>query len=204
MINPITLIIIKVNDMILDKITTLLKMNGKQLILTHSINVAKTNIELAERFGLDKTKCEISAYCHDISGIIKPADMLEYAKLTNMYIDPAEEKYPFLLHQRISAIISENVFDIKDDEILSAIKHHSTLKANPSMYDTALFVADKLSWDQDGTPPFFDCVSDALDKSLYHAAYQYIKYVNDHNMILYPHKWFLEAKDWLERIIIND
>lgn len=190
--------------MIIDKIRTLFTMSGKLDMLQHSINVSKANVELAERFNLDADKCETAALCHDISGIFKPADMLEYAKLNAIYIDTAEEKYPFILHQRLSAIIAEKIFNITDDEILSPIRHHTTLKAEPSEYDMALFVADKLAWDQDGTPPFYNVLYDALNESLYHASYQYMKYIVDNGIILYPHKWFTEAKGWLERNIVND
>ena len=179
------------------KIITLFELNNKYKTLEHSENVARVNIELAEKFNLDKAKCETAAYCHDISGVINPQNMLAYAESHDMYIDTAEEKYPFLLHQRLSAVIAETIFDITDEEILSPIRHHTTLKANPTEYEMALFVADKLAWDQDGTPPFYDEVNNALEISLYHASYAYIKYVTDNNMILYPHTWFTEAKEWL-------
>jgi len=179
-------------------ITSLLLIHGKHKIIEHSAKVAEMNVKIAGKFGLDKEKCEIAGYCHDIGGIISPENMLAHVKSLNHYVDPAEEKYPFLLHQRISATITCTVFNIRDPEILSPIDCHTTLKANPSAYDMALFVADKLAWDQDGTPPFFDEVSRALEISLYHASYAYIKYITDHNMILYPHKWFIEAEEWLE------
>jgi putative HD superfamily hydrolase of NAD metabolism len=179
-------------------IISLLRIHGKHKIIEHSIKVAEMNVKIAEKFGLDKKKCEIAAYCHDVGGIISPENMLTHVKSLNQYVDPAEEKYPFLLHQRISATIMGSVFNIRDPEILSPINYHTTLKSNPSQYEMALFVADKLAWDQDGTPPFYDEVNNALEISLYHASYAYIKYVTDNNMILYPHKWFTEAKEWLE------
>jgi len=182
----------------IEKITSLLRIYGKYKILEHSQKVAEMNVKIAEKFGLDPTKCELAGYCHDIGGILSPAEMMNYAISAAMQIDPAEEKYPFLLHQRISAVIAEEVFAITDEEILSPIRHHTTLKANPTEYEMALFVADKLAWDQDGTPPFYDEVNSALDISLYHASYAYIKYMTDNNMLLYPHKWFTEAKEWLE------
>lgn len=59
-----------------------------------------------------------------------PQEMYETAKSRNMKIDPAEEKYHFLLHQRISKIIAEERFGIDDAEILSAVECHTTLKKN--------------------------------------------------------------------------
>ena len=125
--------------------------------------------------------------------------MLRYAKDYNMFLDLSEEKYPFLLYQRFSATVAMEVFKVNDERILSAITHHTTLKANPSQYDMALFVADKLSWDHDGVPPYFQIVQSELDKSLYHASLAYIDFVLNHNMVLCPHKWLVEAYQWFCR-----
>ena len=47
-------------------------------------------------------------------------------------------------------------FGIEDNEILSAIECHTTLKKNYSDIDLVLFVADKIKWDQEGKPPYLD------------------------------------------------
>jgi predicted HD superfamily hydrolase involved in NAD metabolism len=183
-------------------IENILVFNNKQHILNHIRNVVKKSSELAEKFCLDKTMCEISGYCHDIAIIINPKDMLGYIKNNGMYSDKTEEKYPFLLHQRFSGIIAEELFGIKDERILSAITHHTTLKKNPSEYDMVLFIADKLCWDQEGMPPFYDIIINELNKSLQHASLAYIKYIFENNMILYPHLWLSEAYEWLKNTVV--
>ena len=179
-------------------ITNLLTVNGKPKTAAHSIAVAHTNKLLADRFCLDEEAAVTSALLHDIAAIVKPGDMLAYAVGEHWEIDPSEQKHPFLLHQRVSAVIAKELFKVSDGTVLSAVACHSTLKPAPSDYDMALFLADKLSWDQDGTPPFYDAVSHALDRSLRHASLVYIEYVFKNNMILFPHRWVLDAKRWLE------
>ncbi|MDQ7094570.1 bis(5'-nucleosyl)-tetraphosphatase (symmetrical) YqeK [Desulfosporosinus sp. PR] len=179
-------------------IENLFTSNHKQAIYRHVQRVATTNSEIAEKFHLNKEVCIQAAYCHDIAGIINENHMLQYARDYNMPLDVAEEKYPFLLHQRFSALLAMDMFKINDERILSAIAYHSTLKSNPSQYDMALFVADKLSWDQDGAPPYLQIIQSEIDKSLYHASLAYIEFVLNHNMILYPHHWLVEAYEWLK------
>lgn len=186
---------------IIEDIEKIFRVSNKEKVLEHSINVAKTSIIIAEKYNLDKDVCEIAGYLHDISAIISPEDMLQYAKDNNWYIDNAEEKYPFLLHQRCSVELAKEVFNIEDNNILDAIGCHTTLKLNPTPYEMTLFIADKLSWDQDGKPPFYDLVKEELDKSLYHASLAYMNYIVDNKLILYPHKWFIEVKQWLEEFI---
>lgn len=171
--------------------------NNKRDIYRHVERVADINKEIANKYNLNEEVCIVSAYCHDIACIINENEMLQYAKDYNMSLDISEEKYALLLHQRFSALITKDMFKVNDERILSAITHHSTLKANPSLYDMALFVADKLSWDYDDFPPYFKTIQIELDKSLYHASLAYIEFVLNHNMILYPHQWLVEAHQWL-------
>ena len=179
-------------------VITLLKANNKPETAVHSINVSKTCIELAKKFNLDEKIARDLGLLHDISAFIRPVDMLGYAERGDWYIDESERKYNFILHQRISEIIAREYFGVTDERVLSAIACHSTLKANASAYDMMLFLADKISWDQLGEPPFLGVLENALETSLKYASLEYINYVIDNNMILLPHKWLLEAKTWLK------
>lgn len=170
-----------------------LKINHKPGTIDHVIKVAETSMKLAERFNADGEKCYKAGLIHDISVVINPKDMRTIADFRNMEIDPAEEKYPFLLHQRISRIIARDYFNITDEDILSAVECHTTLKKNPTKYEMILFLADKIAWDQAGTPPFLDVVMEGLDISLEAGCKNYINYVYDNNMLLYPHRWMEEA-----------
>ena len=177
---------------------TLLTVNGKPKTAAHSLAVANTSRVLAARFGLDAERAAAAALLHDSSNIIKPRDMLAFAVSERWAIDPAEREHPFLLHQRLSAVLAQALFTVNDEAVVSAVACHSTLKPGPSDYDMALFLADKLSWDQEGAPPFYDAVSQALDRSLRYASLTYINFVLENSMILSPHRWLLEAKRWLE------
>ncbi len=179
-------------------VNNFLLQNNQKKTLEHVIEVAKTNKEIAVKYNLDEKICIISGFLHDISVVIHPNDMLNYMIENNLFVDESERKYPYILHQRISKIIAKNFFNISDKTILSAIECHSTLKANPSKYDMALFIADKLSWDKEGTPPFYDIVSENLSFSLEKACLSYINYIIDNNMILHPHSWIIESKKYLE------
>ena len=184
-------------------VQSLLCSNNKAKTYEHVKAVAEMNIKIAEQYGLDKEICELCGYLHDISAVFSPDYMLEYATKNGWNIDEAEEKFPMLLHQRISRIIAQEDFDVTDERILSAVEYHTTLKANPSAYDMAVFIADKLAWDREGEAPFYTVVSDALKNSLEAACLAYQDYIVEHKMILHPHKWFEESVEWLRGIIEN-
>jgi len=178
-------------------VRSLLYSKSKEKAFAHARDVAEMNMKIAEQYRLDRDVCELGGYLHDISVVVPPLDMMAYAIENCWHIDESEKMFPFLLHQRISRLIAKEDFGITDERILSAVEHHTTLKANPSVYDMALFIADKLAWDQEGEAPFFSIVSDALGESLEAASLAYMNYIVEHKIILHPHKWFIEGVNFL-------
>ena len=170
----------------------------KEKTLKHAEEVAETAVWLAERHHLDAEKARLAALLHDISAVYSPQRMYGIAKERGMAIDPAEEKYPFLLHQRISEIIASERFGITDPDILSAVACHTTLKKNAGLYDKVVFIADKISWDQEGRPPYYDTLRKLAAESLDDACFFYLRYQFDHNLLLMPHRWITEAYEDLK------
>lgn len=169
--------------------------NDKEDVLNHVENVADIAVELAKAYELDIVKTRLAALLHDISGIMAPQEMYDFAITKGLEIDPAEEKYHALLHQRVSKIIAQEEFDITDSDILNAIECHTTLKKNASMYDKIIFIADKISWDSKGVPSYDYLIKRSTVESLDEACYNYIKYQFDNNLLVMPHQWLIEAYD---------
>ena len=185
-------------------VKALLCANHREDTYDHALAVAEMSVKIARQYQLDASLCELGGFLHDISAVIKPADMLEYAQNHHWQVFEAEVKYPFLLHQRMSKTIAHNDLRVTDQSVLSAIQYHSTLKINPSPYDMALFIADKLAWDQGGAPPFFSIVNEGLKLSLEAASLAYMDYIVEHEMIIFPHQWFSEGRDYLRGKLSGD
>lgn len=174
---------------------------NKTICRKHTINVGNMIFQLIIRFGMELDKLQKASYLHDVSVVI-PRD--KYVSICNDYnveVIDLEKELPILLHQKVSKIIAQEIFNINDIDILSSISCHTTLKANPSKYDMALFVADKLMWDQGGAPPYYEIVYNALNHSLETACLAYIDYVMDNGMILVPHPDLVSAREYLSKII---
>ena len=174
--------------------------NRKEKTLRHVEEVANTAVWLAKVYNLDMEKVKLAALLHDISAIMTPQDMYELAAVRGLEIDAAEERYHFLLHQRISKIIAQEDYHIGDSDILNAIECHTTLKKNASIYDKVIFIADKISWDQKGIPPYFDFLKSIVVESLDEACCFYIKFQFDNNLLLMPHQWIIEAYEDLKKV----
>lgn len=179
------------------EVERLLCENGRPKTWAHVRAVADVCAEIGRAYQLDAEHCRRAGLLHDVSAVVPAADMLAYAEAQGWDIDPAERAHPFLLHQRISEVAARQHFQIADEEVLAAIRCHTTLRARPTPCDMALFLADKLAWDQPGESPYRQGIEDGLSASLERASLNAIDYAMAHGMILQPHRWLLEARSWL-------
>lgn len=104
----------------------------------HTLGVTALAVELAERYGIDVNKARVAGLLHDSGKEI--AKSRRYLKFIKM--DPFEKKIRALWHNRLGAAIASRVFKIKDKEILSAIRKHSTADRNMSALDKIIYIAD--------------------------------------------------------------
>lgn len=179
----------------------LLKYN-KEFTYKHSIRVANEAKKIAEKFHVDKEKAAIAGYLHDISGIFPNEERIAVAEEFGVAIVEAERKFPMIIHQKLSRVIAKEIFKVEDEEILNAICCHTTLRKHATKMDLVLFVADKIEWDQNGTPPYLVEVKKGLEKSLEHAAFAYISYLWDRKDTLKVlHPWLEDAYWQLKEIV---
>ena len=180
----------------------LLCLHHKEKTWEHVQQVAQVAQDLAFTYSIDPQSAYVCGLLHDISAIIKPEDMLVLMKKNQQDIDPAEEKYPFLLHQKISAMIARDYFQINDPMLLSAIACHTTLHKSPTKLDMILFLADKIAWDQAGEAPYLKDLRASLTHSLEQACLTYIDYLFNEGNLLYPHHDLIEARQYLMELAL--
>ncbi|EGO2577105.1 MAG: bis(5'-nucleosyl)-tetraphosphatase (symmetrical) YqeK [Enterococcus faecalis] len=166
----------------------------------HCMEVGEYAYQLGEKYLTSPEKVSIAGYLHDISAIYPNNQRISVAQKYGIELNEAEMVFPMIIHQKISKSIAKMDFGIEDNEILSAIECHTTLKKNYSDIDLVLFVADKIKWDQEGKPPYLDGLLQALNCSLENAAYFYIDYILKHD-IKVVHPWLWDAYNQLNLII---
>jgi len=168
----------------------------------HCSRVAAKAKELAERFDVDALKADTAGYLHDISAVVPNDKRIEFARRQGVYVLPEEAAFPMIIHQKLSAVLAKEVFEITDGEILNAVGCHTTLRASATELDKVVFLADKIDWDQDGKPPYLNDVLDALERSLDAAALVYLNYMwerRDRLKVLHP--WLVEAREDMLRTV---
>lgn len=149
-----------------------LRRHGSFETAAHCASVAAVAWWLAGEVGdavkVSQQDAETAGWLHDVSAVIPVPARLPTAEAMGMEIVPAERKAPMLLHQRLSAVMARDIFGVTDDTVLNAIRCHTTLRAGATALDKVVFLADKISWDQEGEPPYLatlkaELAEDGLD-----------------------------------------
>lgn len=164
----------------------------------HSLDVAITAEVLCEAMELDATTGYTAGLLHDSGGIYPVAQRVAAAEQAGIALVEEERQVPLLIHQRQSRVIAVELFGVKNPVVLSAIECHTTLKASYTTLDMLVFLADKISWDQAGTPPFLNQLLTHLQQdSLEMAAWYYLdEMIRGPLLVLHP--WAAQARDALE------
>jgi predicted HD superfamily hydrolase involved in NAD metabolism len=179
--------------------------HGYPRTVGHCVHVAAEAKRLARIFGADETSAEIAGWLHDISVVIPDEQRTQLAGEIGLEVLPEEAAVPMILHQKLSAVMAQQIFGVEDVSVLSAISCHTTLKANASLLDKIVFVADKIKWDQPtGDPPYLADILAALAQSLDQAALCYLDYLWQRRETLrVVHPWFVEAHQQLSMMVLK-
>jgi predicted HD superfamily hydrolase involved in NAD metabolism len=124
-----------------DKYTEFIKNNLPEKRLIHTANVVVKALSKAKELGLDKEKVRISATLHDV------AKYLDYTKVKGFTL-PEGVPGP-VVHSFLGAYVAKNVLGVDDEEILDAIRYHTSGKAEMSTLGKLIFVADMIEEGRD-------------------------------------------------------
>ena len=160
----------------------------------HSAAVAAEARRIAALVGANAEMAACAGFLHDISAVFPALTRVRVALTLGIDVLPEEATLPMILHQKLSVIVAREIFGVTDAAVLRAIGCHTTLKANASLLDKVVFVADKLAWDQPGRPPYYDELRVALRYALDDAACYYLRYLWERKSTLAViHPWFVAA-----------
>lgn len=145
----------------------------------HTLGVVETAIKLAEIHGEDVKKAEIAALSHDIAKNLSPAESLRIIEENNISLGFSERNTKELWHSIIAPIKARECFGIEDEEILSAIRWHTTGKEKMSTLDKIIYLADMVEPSRDfpGVKELREDCKEDLDIAMLNALTHTIKYL---------------------------
>jgi len=108
----------------------------------HTIGTANEAKSLATHYDLDTTKAYIAGLFHDITKEYNEEEILAHCEKYSTKLDAVLRNNLPIAHGFLSADIAKKDFSIEDEDILNAIRYHTFGRANMSMLEKIVFVAD--------------------------------------------------------------
>lgn len=118
----------------------------------HTMGVMYTCAALAMRYDYDMEKAMLAGLMHDCAKCIPNARKLKLAEKNHLEISELERKNPFMLHAKLGALLAKKKYDIEDEEILDAIRWHTTGRPCMTLLDKIVYVADYIEPKRDSAP----------------------------------------------------
>ena len=119
-----------------------IKKMTKESRFNHSKGVQKTAGELAKHYGLNVEKAELAGLMHDCVKNLSTEEMFRLCDEFGCNLDFVTQREHKLIHAPLGAYYAKNVFGIDDEEIFSAIYYHTTAKADMTLFEKIIYIAD--------------------------------------------------------------
>ena len=109
--------------------------------INHVLGCRDTAVELAKRWGADETDAARAGILHDITKALDGPLQLTLCREYGTILDEFGCKYPKTLHALTGSLVADRIFG-ENETVVSAICHHTTGKADMSLLEKIIYVAD--------------------------------------------------------------
>lgn len=194
----------KMSEYNLKKMQKKLKKYQDEERFTHTLGVMYTSAALAMRYGCDMEKAQVAGLLHDCAKCIPNKKKIKICKKQGISLTPSEEENPFLLHAKVGTYIAAEKYHIKDEEILSAIRYHTTGKPDMTLLEKIIYVADYIEPWRNKAPNLKDIRALAfedLDRALYVILKSTLSYLKKRSCVV--DETTQEAYEYYQKLLAN-
>ena len=109
--------------------------------VAHVLGCRDTAVELAKHWGADVTDAARAGILHDKTKAIDGPLQLTVCEAYGKILSDFSRRYPKTLHALTGSLVAERIFG-ENENVVSAIEHHTTGKANMSLLEKIIYLAD--------------------------------------------------------------
>jgi predicted HD superfamily hydrolase involved in NAD metabolism len=163
----------------------------------HTVRVVSEARRLAALHGVDVAQAEEAAAIHDCARDLPHDVLLKLTERFAIVLSEVERHTPALLHALLGAELAKREAGVQDEQVLEAVRCHTTGKAGMSQLDKVLFLADYIEPGRRfaGVCDVRDAVDRDLDAALILALSGTIVYEVSRGSLLHPAT--VEARNYL-------
>ena len=109
--------------------------------VAHVLGCRDTAVEMARCWGADETDAARAALLHDITKALDGPLQLTLCQQYGTMLSEFSRENPKTLHALTGSLVAERIFG-ENQAVVSAVRHHTTGKANMSLLEKIIYVAD--------------------------------------------------------------
>ncbi|UQZ86940.1 putative nicotinate-nucleotide adenylyltransferase [Paenibacillus konkukensis] len=153
----------------------------------HTLGVMETAVMLARRYGCDPEKAYLAAILHDVCKywpVKDQGDVIRDNGLSADLLDYDKE----LWHAAAGAFVAKRDYGIDDEEILDAIRYHTSGRAGMSLLEKVVCLADYIEPGRDfpGVNNIREIAEHSVEKALIAGFDGTIRFLLDKGKKVYP------------------
>lgn len=170
------------------KYTRMLKRRLSRRRYEHSLNVSYEAVRLAKRYGADEEKAQLAGLLHDVAKEISDKEQLKLMKSAGFLITPELELARKVWHAPAGAAYVKLKLGIEDEDIINAVRYHTTARAGMSLLEKIVFLADYTSAERsyDGVDEMRRMVDESLEAAMLYSLSFQVKNQASKNQIIVP------------------
>lgn len=181
----------------IDELKSLLKERLTEKRYLHSLAVADEAARLAEILKADVQKMYVAGLLHDICKNETVEQQLQLFSQFGIMLTDIEKASPSVWHAYSGALYIKNVLGIDDEDIISSVRYHTTGKADMTLSEKIIYIADLTEVNRDY--PDVDVVrallKDDIDKAIIYVLKYTLKKLSADNKPIHPNT--LDAYNFL-------
>lgn len=153
----------------------------------HVLRVEQTARQLAKQYDIDEQAIARAALLHDIAKNMAPAVLRE------ILVEGQEDERLLTYHHELwhgpaGAILAVQLFGEQDEEVLNAVRYHTTGRAQMSDLEKVLFIADLIEPGRDfpGVEALRIGSKQSLDASMQQCIAHLVQYLASQQVAIFP------------------
>ena len=163
----------------------------------HSLGAAEAAAQLAKRYDASVEKAQMAGLVHDCGKSPSRNILLNRVLEFGIVMDEIEEVESHLLHGPVSAELARREFGITDEEMLSAIRYHTTGRVWMSLLEKIVYLADYVEPNRSfpGVDELREAACRDLDGAVLRAMDLTLMHVIERGLMIHPRT--VAARNWL-------
>ena len=155
---------------------------------THSLNVADSAKKLARLYGYDEEIAYTAGLIHDCCKDTPAGLQLSYMLENGVELSEYELGVAKLYHSICGSVFVKKEFGIDNQDIINAVRYHTTGRKNMSLLEKIIFIADFISDERDynGVDIMREKAVKSLDEAIVEGLSFTIKDLIDQGRIIHP------------------